>query len=168
VLSYLVTTWAKAPQEAHRLLGQLAFAAMEVSDFEVKLDPLPLTTWVSFAAKPRPSFILRVPLRLERPDPAVKLVRKEIKVQATPLVSLSGIVLTPDDVPVAGAYVTLPAFNRSVRTDNHGRFRFPAVPAEPRDKQLSVRAKGHEQTVTVSGSDTDQSPFVIRFQIEED
>jgi hypothetical protein len=167
VLNYLVTTWAKEPGEAHRLLSQLAFAAMEVPDFEVKLDPIPVVAWTAFAALPRPSFILRVPLRLERPEPPIKLVRKPIKVNATPLESLSGIVLTPDDVPVAGAYVTLPSLNLSERTDNNGRFVFPAVPVEPRAKLLSVRAKGREQTVTVSPSDTDRSPLVIRFNIEE-
>jgi hypothetical protein len=165
ILNYLVTTWAKEPAEAHRLLSLLAFAAMEVVDFEVKLDPIPVEAWTAFAAKPRPSFILRVPLRLERQEPPAKLVRKPIQVAFTPLVSLSGIVLTPDDVPVAGAYVTLPTLNLSEHTDRNGRFHFSAVPVEPRTKLLSIRAKGQEQSVTITQTDPDTGPVVIRFQI---
>ena len=164
VLNYLVTTWAKEPQEAHRLLSVLAFAAMEVADFEVKLDPIPLAAWAAFPAQPRPSFILRVPLRLERPETPVKLVRKQIHVAFTPLVSLSGIVLTPDDVPVAGANVILPALNLSGHTDGQGRFYFPAVPVEPNTKLLSIRAKGQEQSISIT-PDADNNPVVVRFQI---
>ncbi|MCL5994431.1 MAG: carboxypeptidase regulatory-like domain-containing protein [Chloroflexi bacterium] len=167
MLNYLVTTWAKEPEEAHRLLGQLAFAAMEIPDFEVKLDPIPLTAWTAFAVRPRPAFILRVPLRLERPEPPVRLVRKPIKVEVTPLESVSGIVLTPDNVPVVSAYVTLPALNLSERTDGNGRFHFPAVPVEPRVRRLNIRAKGQEQSVTITGSESDHGPFVIRFNIQE-
>jgi hypothetical protein len=165
VLNYLVTTWAKEPQEAHRLLSLLAFAAMEVVDFEVKLEAIPVAAWAAFAVKPRPSFILRVPLRLERQETPGKLVRKPIQVSFTPLVSLSGVVLTPDDVPVAGAYVTLPSMKLSEHTDRNGRFNFPAVPVEPRTKLLSIRAKGQEQSVSITQSDADNGPVVIRFQI---
>ena len=168
VVNYLVTTWAKQPEEAHRLLGQLAFAAMEVPDFEVSLEPIPLVAWTAFAARPRPAFILRTPLRMERPAPPTKLVRKPMEVKIGPLETLAGVVLTPDDIPVANAYVTLPNFELTERTDAHGRFRFPAVPVEPRAKLLSIRARGQEQRVTLSASDTDRSSLVIRFQILED
>src|SRR5262249_36272243 len=71
-LRYLVSAWSEEPEEAHRMLADLMFAAMENSEFQVEMEPIPLSVWSSFGVPPRPSFLLRVPLRQERPQPQTK------------------------------------------------------------------------------------------------
>ncbi len=56
-LRYLVTTWAEKSEEAHRMLGELVFAAMEHPEFEVERDPVPVTLWTALGVAPRPSFM---------------------------------------------------------------------------------------------------------------
>ncbi len=162
-LDYLVTTWAEEPQEAHRLLGELVFAAMESTDFDVELEPLPATTWAAFGVPPQPSFVLRVPLRRERPEPDISLVRRPLVVRAAPTTSLHGMVVGPEDMPIAGAIVELPSLQRSKRTDTSGRFHFSPIPAQPRKKVLCIRAKGKELTVTVEQPTSESEPVVISF-----
>ncbi len=166
-LRYLVTTWADTPEEAHRLLGNLAFAAMESTEFEAELEPIPLAAWAAFHAVPRPAFVLRVPLRVERPEPSTKLVRKPMVVKTALITSLIGVVVTPDDVPLAGATVEFPALQLTVHTDAKGHFRFPAIPAEPPTRQLRVKAKGRELDVTVDQPGSEQEPLVIHFDVKE-
>jgi len=159
-LRYLVTTWADEPEEAHRLLGELVFAAMEKPDLEVELEPIPATTWAALGVKPRPSFVLRVPLQLERPEAAVKLVREPLVVQDAPSTSLRGIVLGPGDAPLARALVELPVLRVSTHTDARGQFEFSNVPGKPFTRRLYVRAKGRELDVTLEQT---VEPIVIRF-----
>ncbi|MCU0518329.1 MAG: DUF4255 domain-containing protein, partial [Oscillatoria sp. Prado101] len=68
---YLVTTWAGTPEDAHRLLGDLLFAAMDSAAFQAELNPLPAAAWTAFGLPPQPSFVLRVPLQIARPQPPV-------------------------------------------------------------------------------------------------
>ena len=162
-LRYLMTSWADTPEEAHRLLGQLVFAAMETPEFEVELEPLPAATWMAIGAKLRPSIVLRVPLRKERPEPPVKLVRHPLVVQASSITSLQGVVLGPNDMPISGARVEIPALQLAVRADTKGRFHFPTVPTEPHTTQLRIRARGRELTLTVDPAGLDGEPLLIRF-----
>lgn len=166
-LRYLVTTWADEPEEAHRLLGELVFAAVESEEFETDLDPLPAAAWAALGAPPQPSFVLRVPLRLERPQPPSKLVRRPLVIHAVARSSIHGLVVGPGDVPVAGARVELPALRLSERTDTKGRFCFPTVPAEPGAKALRVKAKGRELSVTAELPTPDGEPLVIHFDPRE-
>lgn len=163
-LRYLITTWAEDPQEAHRMLGELVFAAMENPELRVEFEPPPAATWSALGVTPRPSFILRIPLRRERPEPAVERVRVPLELRAAPIVTLHGVVLGPDDVPVMGAYVSIPLLNRSVRTDMQGRFRFPATPGgEGGVRHLHVRAKGRELDVPVEQGTLESGPIIVRF-----
>ncbi len=99
------------------MLGTLIFAALAVTDWQVEQERLPPDTWAAFGTPPRPSFVLRLPVIKERPEPAVKLVRKPLTVKHTGLVGLHGAVLGPEDIPIAGARVELPAFGLSATTD---------------------------------------------------
>ena len=162
-LHYLVTTWADEPEEAHRLLGELVFAAMETPEFEVDLETLSPETWIALNVEPRPSFVLRVPLRKERPQPSAKRVRTPLVVQVEPVASLHGRVLGPDDTPVMGASVEIPALQVATRTDVQGRFSFRSVPGGQGGSTLRVRAKGQERRVTVEEPTSEASPVVIRF-----
>jgi hypothetical protein len=168
-LRYLVTSWSDDPENAHRLLGDLIFAAMENPEFEVELQPVPMTVWSAFGVPPRPSFVLRVPLQRERAQPKVKTVRIASVVTTMATGSLHGIVSGPGDIPLSGAEVQVPALRLITHTDARGRFRFSALPGEGRPVTLRVKAKGHELSVTADRSYLEMSkPFMIRFDTLED
>jgi hypothetical protein len=145
------------------MLTDLAFAALSNSDFQMELEAVPLTVWTAFGVPPLPSFILRVPLRVMRPEVAVKFVRTQLQIASSPMVPLHGIVLGPDDVPIAESSVEIPSLKLAVSTNYKGRFFFPAVPAEG-TKLLRVRAKGHELSVQCKENFPDKNdPLVIHF-----
>jgi hypothetical protein len=162
-LHYLVTAWAEKPEEAHSLLVKLALAALANSRFEVDLAPLPPGTWSAFAIPPRPAFILRVPLLIERPEPDTGLVTQPLVVHDSPLVDLAGQVVGPQDLPLVNARVEIPLLNQSTYTDQEGRFRFPAVPARPGAQHLRIISKG--QTLEVDAEQPSQAHerLVIHF-----
>ena len=163
-LRYLVTAWAETSAEAHRMLGELVFAAMEQPELEVERDPVPVALWTALGVAPRPSFVLRVPLQLERPEPTAPLVRVTPVVRQSPMQSLHGLVCGPGDVPVMGARVELPALHLSTNTDSQGRFHFPAVPSDPPVKFVLVRAKGQEHSVAAERAIIDGELLLIRLQ----
>jgi hypothetical protein len=161
-LRYLVTAWSEKPEDAHQILVHLFFAAMENKDFQVEPEPIPLTVWTALGGPARPSFLLRVPLRQERPEPQTKLVR-ELKIQSSPIVSFHGLLLGPGEVPLAGCRVEMPALHLSASTDYKGRFYFPSVPAAG-SKQFVVKAKGFELSVSSEQNYPDsKTPLVIHF-----
>jgi hypothetical protein len=162
-LRYLLTTWAETPEEAHRLLGELTFAAMESADIEVELGPLPAGTWAAFGVAPQPCFRLRVPLRRERPErEAPPMVRQPLVLRTSPTTNVWGRVLGPEDVPLAGARVELTYLHRSTRTDTKGEFRFPNVPSESLAHPLRVQAKGRVFEASVDRAAQEGDPIVIR------
>jgi hypothetical protein len=163
-LRYLVTAWAEAAEDSHRLLGTLVFKALRNPDFQVELEPVPVDAWSAFGVEPRPSFVLRVPLRYEEPRPKRPLVRQHMRIETTSMKSLHGVVVGPGEVPIIGASVQLPHLNLNTKTDSHGRFRFAAVPAEPQVKLFRVRAKGLTQEEKMS----DKEPVTIRIKGLED
>ena len=166
-LRYLVTTWSEDIGEAHRLLGQLVFAAMDYHEFEVDLAPVPIEVWTAFGVAPRPAFQLRVPLRRERSVPPTRRVRKPLHVDVTPVTTFHGVVLGPEDVPVARARVEIPALETATRTDLRGVFAFEAVPAEPMPRRLLVRAKGKEFDIALEPSQLEEMPIVIRVDLSD-
>lgn len=168
VLRYLVTAWSDKPEDAHQMLVELMFAAMENMDFQVELEPIPLAVWSAFGVPPRPSFLVRVPLRQERPLPPTKLVREPLKIQMSPAVGFHGLVLGPGDIPLSDCRVELPALNLSTRTDFRGRFHFPSVPSAG-SKQFLVKAKGFALPVSSEQNHPDsRTPLVIHFSLLEE
>jgi hypothetical protein len=160
-LRYLVTTWAKEITEAHRLLGELALATMEQTDFELDLAPLPAETWTALGLVPQPAFILRVPLRRERPERPTPYVRERLDVRAGPSRSFAGRLLGPEEIPIADATVEVPSLGARTRTDGQGRFVFAHVPVDPPIRHLLVRAKGRLLNVTLGTEITEEEPLVI-------
>lgn len=159
-LRYLVTTWAGTPEDAHRVLGELVFAAMEHETFEVELESLSMQVWRAFGISPRPCFMLRVPLRMERPEPTGPRVRRPVEVRHSPLTSISGVVVGPRELPLLDARVELPALGLAVRTDSKGRFRFAAVPTEPPIVHVLVKTKGGEVSAQARPGGN-QGPLII-------
>jgi hypothetical protein len=167
-LRYLVTAWSDQPEDAHQMLVDLMFAAMESKDFQVEPETLPLGVWTAFGLPPRPSFILRLPLLRERPESEAKLVRGPLKIQSSPVVGFYGLLLGPDDVPLSDCRIELAALNLSTRTDYKGRFCFPTVPSAG-NKELLIKAKGFELAVRSEQNYPDsESPLVIHFAPLED
>jgi hypothetical protein len=165
-LRYLVSAWSQDHVEAHRLLGDLLFAALSNSDFSVESGPVPAEVWQSLAVPQRPAFLMRVPVSKDLPERPVKYVRKLV-LQTTSSTSLAGLVTGPGDIPLSGALVELPSLNLAARTDPRGRFGFPNVAAEPSDQILRVRAKGREQTFRTAENKGPDGIVRIQFQIEE-
>jgi hypothetical protein len=167
-LRYLVTTTAKEPQEAHRLLGALLFAAMDHPDFEVELEPLPAAVWSALQIPPKPSFVLRVPLPRTRSRPPTPLVRQPPTLVEAALTNFYGLLLGPGGYPVAGAQVELPALNRSTRSDPRGRFQLDGVPIAPHAKQLTIQARGRTLAVLIEQTGSPSEPVGITFHLAEE
>jgi hypothetical protein len=165
-LRYLVSTGGDTPEQAHNLLGRVVLAAMEQAEYEVDLAPLPAAAWAALGVRPRPAFLLCVPLRVERQAPPAHRVLQPLVVRQVEMGTLAGRVLTAGDVPVAEAFVALlPGLELATSTDAEGRFRLPAVPRPSGPHQLLVRAKGFEQTYAV---DAAQQPLIIQFEPVEE
>jgi hypothetical protein len=162
-LRYLLTVWADDPEAAHVILGKLVFAALANSEFEVDLNPLPAEFWLSLATPPKPAFVLRVPLRLERPEPAAPFVRTPLVVQSSPITDLRGQILGPGDIPLSGMRVELPSLQLSTRTDAQGYFYFPTVSSESKTRELRISGKGRELNITVEQPASASEPLVIHF-----
>jgi hypothetical protein len=162
-LRYLVTAWAETPEDAHRLLADLAFSALGSAEFQVEMEPLPVALWTAFGVPPAPAFVVRVPLQQARVETPQKLVRQKLQISTTTMVQFHGVVLGPDDTPIPGSRVDIPAMALSASADYRGRFLFSAVPSLGA-KTLRVRAKGRELAIRCEGSFPDErDPFVIHF-----
>lgn len=166
-LRYLITTGGESPEEAHQMLGKLILAAMENPDFEVESEPLALGMWTALGAAPRPSLVLRAPLRVERPQLQGQRVHS-LSVSRAQMLPLEGLVLGPGDIPLAGAQVEVPAQQLFTHTDYRGRFRFPALGSGPRGTVLRVRARGFELTASVADSERTGKPLTLRFERMEE
>ena len=167
---YLITAGAESPERAHRLLGELVFAAMEEADFEVELTPVPTTVWAGLRTAPRPCFRLRVPVRRERAMPVIHRVLFPATPQATPTPAeaLLGCVVGPGDVPIPGALVELPTLKLTTRTDAKGCFRFPSVPPVATLGRLEVRARGELLELGSEVLAAEPQPLLIRLPLKEE
>jgi hypothetical protein len=165
-LRYLVTTRAGEPQDAHRLLGVLFYAAMENPDFEVELEPVASEFWSAFHIIPRPAFILRLPLPHDWNLPDLPLVAQNAALEiSSPLKPLYGQVFGPGKIPLAGARVELPNLSRYTTTGPHGTFSLTGVRSEPAMKTLLIKARGREQIVTTTENGTPANPVRFSFDI---
>lgn len=165
LLRYLASAWADDPHEAHRLLGMLAFAALDMPDMTVSFEAPPVELWTAFGIAPRPCFILDIPVRQERPDAPVKRVRAPLVVRGAPATTLQGVILGPQDIPLADARVEFPALNLATTTDSQGRFRFPTVPAGLPARALRILTKGHALDVVIDQTVAANQPIVIRVDL---
>lgn len=159
-LRYLVTVWLDDAVKAHRLLGDLAFSAMEEKDLELEPGSVPLDAWQAFGVAPRPSFVLKVVLNKPRPEKLAPLVRGKMSVRFGAMRPLEGQVFGPGRVPIMAATVLLPSLQMTARTDYKGRFRFAAVPKEPPLTEVQVNARGHDVSLQLPAGAGD-GPLLI-------
>jgi hypothetical protein len=168
-LRYLVTARSPRAEEAHRLLGELIFAALEkpekeAPEFEVVVEPLPAEAWAVLGTAPQPSFFLRAPLRRERPETTAPMVKEPVVLQPSPMRVLSGTVCESGGTPIMGARVELLTLGITTRTDEWGRFRFAGVPSNGQLKLLA-QAKGQTKEIDYFIGD---EPLEIRLHLLEE
>ncbi|NOK22967.1 carboxypeptidase-like regulatory domain-containing protein [Corallococcus carmarthensis] len=163
---YLVTVGAETPERAHRLLGDLVFAAMSDKELEVDLSPVPAALWAGLRSVPRPAFRLRVQVRKEKPLAEVRCLSL-VEGPSTPP-PLLGRVVGPGDVPIQDAWVALPSLQLSTRTDAQGQFLFPRLPPVESLGRLEVRAEGELLSVESEGLATGTAPLIIRMPVKEE
>jgi len=167
-LRYLVTPQAASDRDALELVDRLLEATYDTAlpdDLEVDLAPAPTDVWQALGARPRPAITVRVTARF-LPRPAeMELVREELHVVGAGLRSLTGRVIGPGDIPLAGAEVVVAATRTATRTSNSGTFSFSAVPTGPDPVRLAIRTKGRTFSVDVDPSDGE--PVVVRCDLLE-
>jgi hypothetical protein len=166
-LRYLITTAAKDPLEAHRMLGELVFSAMEHKAFQVNLEPLPAAAWQALGVAPLPAFMLQTLLIRPR-EQTHRFVRQTVDLSASPVVTINGIVVGPRDLPIVNARVEYPAAGAVTHTDNKGYFHLVATPpSSEASSQFLIQAKGREQSVSVKPKEMQNQPVVIHFDVLE-
>lgn len=148
------------------MLGELVFAALEESEFEVDLTPVSAAIWAGLRVAPRPGFRLRLSVRRERPQPVVHHVRFPTLVPLAE--ALLGCVVGPGGKPIPGALVELPALSLATRTDDQGCFRFPRVPPVASVGRLEVRARGELLALGPEVLAAGPQPLLIRLPLKED
>lgn len=166
MLHYLVTVRDDDLLRAHRLLGDLMFAAIEEPEYEVDLDPIPIGAWAAFNQIPQPAFVVKVPLRHERPERVPQLVTKPMELRSVQVTSLHGIVLGPDDIPLHGALVELPDLQLVQRTNRKGAFLFSTIPAGVHKPTLRIRAKGKLIEKRIDHPGTAADPVIVRVKFD--
>ncbi len=159
-LRYLVTTWAESTVEAHSILGELIFAALERNDLEVDLEPASGPLWIGAGKLARPSFRVRIPLTRSRPENLAPQVKAPMILRSSPLRPFHGQVIGPGNLPIMGARIELPELNLFTYTSPEGRFHFAGVPSNPAISKLRVRAK--KRHISVTGPWTADEPVLVQ------
>jgi hypothetical protein len=164
-LRYLVTTWAGQPGLADRLLVDLALDAAEQADLEVDLDLPPVDPRTSTSEAVPASFMIRLLISRSRTTPVARRVLQALVVQSADVMSVAGVVLGPEDVPIPGAVIGVIGLDARTTTDAQGAFVIVRVPRTPTPARISVRAKGLDQVVEVPGDTAEAGHMVIRLDL---
>ncbi len=165
-LLYLVTTWAEEPEESHRLLGLLILAALETADFEVQLDPIPISSWAALKVIPQPAFLMRLPLTYRQPMGKVPRV-KTMRLQSSILTQWYGQVLDPSDQPISQAKVEVPSLHLETYTNIDGNFQLVAVPQGALIQTLKVQVYDQDFSITLPEPATPHHPIIVRLEAME-
>jgi hypothetical protein len=161
-LDYLVTVSLDDAAAEQYALAELTLAAADRSDFEIVSTRSAADTCAALGIPVAAGFILRTPLMRERAVKTAPLVRFPLKVESGDVGVVEGSVLGPNDVPIAGAVVTIPGLGRNARTDAYGRFRFAAALRDPAGIKLNVKARG----VEIDASAKPGESVVVRLPLE--
>jgi hypothetical protein len=162
---YLLTAGGAAGgADAARLLDPVLNAAAADDAVSVVFEPVPVELWRALELRPRAALLVDVPAQVERVTPRPPLVRGPLRLDGRPLRALSGQVVGPGDVPLAGIRVEAPMVGASTYTDNSGRFAFGGLPAgDP--ARLVLVGRGRQFQAEVN-ADAD-APVLIRCDFEE-
>ncbi len=160
-LDYLATITLDDPLAEHRCLGELLFAAVGHADLQVMPAEQAARMRGDFKLPGATGIVFSLQLRREREVTIAPLVRRPLVVEGTGIRPLAGIVLGPDDTPVADAIVELPALNLSAITDHRGRFAFAGTPANG-----PLRLTATKNRVKVGLDTSTDGPVTIRIPME--
>ena len=167
-LRYLISAWGPEPAAAHRALHRLVFDALERPDRTVEAEPVPAALWSALGVPPRPAFLLRVPLRVERYEPNVPLVRRSDVRPSLSFPTLHGRLLVPGAGPegetlaLSGARVEVRGTRHSTTSDRGGYFRLENVrPGDDGVLHLTVQARGHTFELAAHEMGTAGAPATI-------
>lgn len=166
LLRYLVTVHAEDDTAAHDLLATLLFSALEIPDFEVEMETPPLALWTALGVRPRPAFVLRLPVTKVRSRREVQPVTRPLRVKQTSPTDLLGRVLGPGDVPIAAAHLELPGLARHTTTDSRGWFRFRTIPLDPPPRTLHISARGRSEARHWTEGIPLKEPLEIHLELE--
>lgn len=170
VSQYLVTTSGPDPADSHRLLWEVivsAVARSRVDGWRISFDPLSDAVWTSFQLPPQPCFVIGIPVSHEWDQPDLPQVMQPPELESSPCVSLKGIVVGPERVPIAGARVEVPSLKLATVTDSAGRYSFSSIPSgQHYPTELIVRAKRHEQTVKMNSGQRGK-PLIIELKLKK-
>ncbi len=166
-LRYLISSWSTEPEQAQQILSSLIFSAMDNPDFQIDLEPVSCQLWRAFGVTPRPSFLLQLPLILKRKEHRAPLIRYPLEIKQSSIVTMQGVVLGPEDVPIAQANVELPAYQLKTTTDSNGCFKFNTVPETPVVKKLKIKARNRVLEIEAKHESNDAKPLIIHFDVME-
>lgn len=161
MLTYLLLVQTEDPLEAHRILGNLLFAAKARSDLEVDFPVLPATYWQAFGIPPAPYFCLRVPLRMDREQQQIPRVKSAPQINIASTQMIDGLILGPADIPIAGAKITLNNSNSIAYSNNNGLFSINADAKSKQNFNCLIHAKGKQFSISVPIPETQQAPLTI-------
>jgi hypothetical protein len=159
-LDYLISIRADDPLAEHRLVAELAFAIMDVPDYELVTGESAAQACRGAGLPPAAGLVVRSHASRVDEIAQAPLVREPAITRIAPLGFVDGIVLGPGDVPVPGAIVILGDGDRSAVTGPDGRFRF----ASPADAPVQVAARAHGRANATAA--TAGKPAVIKLPLE--
>ena len=143
--TYLVSVWSSDAKDAHRVTGDLLFAAMQQPALFTVSSGSPL--WHALRLPPHPCFALLLPIeRSVEPAKAASPV-ESVRLKAGPARVLNGALRGPRKAPIADALVEIPALNLQTRTDARGLFTLGAVTAGLGTLLIRLTAKGAQREV---------------------
>jgi len=146
---YLVSTLGFEAGERAQCLAELAFQAGP--QIRVELDPSPAPGfWQALGTAARPALIAVILLERERPSRPVPRVRAPLITRWAPTRPVTGIIMGPGSIPIAGALIELEGSPESTYSNARGEFGFRSVPGTDPPPKLVVRTKGTELRVPVS------------------
>jgi len=164
---YLVTVPGFEPTERGQCLAELAFLAGPLIRVELEPSPPSHTLWESLGVPARPALIVSVLLERERRSRPVSRVREPLVTRWAPAHPLTGVVMGPGDVPIAGALVEVEGFPLTTYSNHRGEFAFRSVPGVEPPPTLVVSAKGTHLRVRVGTGGGPEDPLLIRVPIPE-
>lgn len=146
---YLVSTVGFEAAERAQCLADLAFQAGP--QIRVELDPSPTAVfWQTLGVAARPALIAAILLERERPSHPVPRVRAPLITRWAPSRPVSGVVMGPGSIPIAGALIELEGYPETTYSNARGEFGFRSVPGTDPPPKLVVRTKGTELRVPIA------------------
>jgi hypothetical protein len=158
---YLVSALGFDPTERAQCLAELAFNSGPL--VHVELDPVPGPAfWQALGTVARPALIAAVLVERARPEHPVARVREPLITYWAPTRPVSGVIVGPGSIPIAGALVEVEGLSLTTYSNSRGEFGFRSVPGSDPPPTLLVSAKGTQLRVRAA-----EARLLIRVPLPE-